>query len=71
MVSQRRWLGYGTRLRAGYYATIRNVLRPATPCTCWTATPAADGAELALLRRAEATAMLLAPVIAAAAAWAS
>jgi EAL domain-containing protein (putative c-di-GMP-specific phosphodiesterase class I) len=64
MVSQRRWLGYGTRLRAGYYATIRNVLSTGDAVHVLDGDAGADGAELALLRRAEATAMLLAPVIA-------
>jgi len=64
VVSQRRWLGYGTRLKAGYYATIRNVLSTGDAVHVLDGDAGADGAELALLRRAEATAMLLAPVVA-------
>ena len=64
VVSQRRWLGYGTRLKAGYYATIRNVLSTGDAVHVLDGDAGADGAELALLRRAEASAMLLAPVMA-------
>jgi hypothetical protein len=64
VVSQRRWLGYGTRLKAGYYATIRNVLSTGDAVHVLDGDAGADGAELALLRRAEASAMLLAPVVA-------
>src|SRR3954471_20412256 len=64
VVSQRRWLGYGTRLRAGYYATIRNVLTTGDAVHVLDGDAGADGAELAVLRRAGASAMLLAPVVA-------
>jgi GAF domain len=64
MVSQRRWMGFGTRLKAGYYATIRNVLSTGDAVHVLDGDAGADGAELSLLRRAEATAMLMAPVIA-------
>ncbi len=64
MISQRRWLGYGTQLRARYYATIRNVLTTGDAVHVLDGDAAADGAELALLRRADASAMLLTPVVA-------
>jgi len=64
VVSQRRWLGYGTRLKTGYYATIRNVLSTGDAVHVLDGDAGADGAELALLRRAGASAMLLAPVVA-------
>jgi GAF domain-containing protein len=64
VVSQRRWLGFGTRLKARNYATIRNVLSTGDAVHVLDGDAGADGSELALLRRAEATAMLLAPVVA-------
>jgi GAF domain-containing protein len=63
-VSQRRWMGFGQRLRASYYATIRNVLSTGDAVHVLDGDPAADGAELSLLRRADAGAMLLAPIVA-------
>jgi diguanylate cyclase (GGDEF)-like protein len=64
VVSQRRWLGFGTRLKARNYATIRNVLSTGDAVHVLDGDAGADGSELALLRRADATAMLLAPVVA-------
>jgi diguanylate cyclase (GGDEF)-like protein len=63
-VSQRRWLGFGTRLRASNYATMRNVLATGDAVHVLGGDAGADGGELALLRRADASTMLLAPVIA-------
>lgn len=63
VLSQRRWLGYGTRLRTSYYATIRNVLTTGDAVHVLDGDAGADAAEVALLRRAEATGMLLAPII--------
>jgi diguanylate cyclase (GGDEF)-like protein len=64
VVSQRRWLGFGTRLKARNYATIRNVLSTGDAVHVLDGDAGADGSELALLRRADASAMLLAPVVA-------
>lgn len=64
VVSQRRWLGFGMHLRAKHYATIGNVLSTGDAVHVLDGDAGADGPELALLRRAEATAMLLAPVVA-------
>ena len=63
VVSQRRWLGFGTRLKARNYATIRNVLSTGDAVHVLDGDAGADGSELALLRRAGASAMLLAPVV--------
>jgi diguanylate cyclase (GGDEF)-like protein len=63
-VSQRRWLGFGTRMRAANYPTVRNVLATGDAVHVLDGDAGADGGELSLLRRAEASAMLLAPVIA-------
>ena len=63
-MSQRRWIGFGTELRSRYYATIRNVLTTGDAVHVLDGDPGADGAELALLRRAEASAMLLTPIVA-------
>jgi hypothetical protein len=63
-ISQHRWLGFGTRLRANYYATIRNVLSTGDAVHVLDGDSGADGAELALLRRAGASAMLIAPIVA-------
>ena len=63
-VSQRRWLGFGTRMRAANYPTMRNVLATGDAVHVLDGDAGADGGELSLLRRAEASAMLLAPVIA-------
>ena len=63
-VSQRRWLAYGTRLRASYYGTIGNVLATGDAVHVLDGDASADGAEVALLKRADADAMLVAPVIA-------
>jgi diguanylate cyclase (GGDEF)-like protein len=64
-VSQRRWLGYGTRLRAANYPTMGNVLASGDAVHVLDGDAGADGGELALLRRAEAQTMLLAPIAAA------
>jgi diguanylate cyclase (GGDEF)-like protein len=62
-VSQRRWLGFGTRMRASNYGTMRNVLATGEAVHVLDGDAGADGGELALLRRAEAATMLLAPVV--------
>jgi diguanylate cyclase (GGDEF)-like protein len=62
-VSQRRWFGFGTRMRAANYGTMRNVLATGEAVHVLDGDPGADGGELALLRRAEAATMLLAPVV--------
>ncbi|MEA2446140.1 MAG: hypothetical protein QOJ12_3432, partial [Thermoleophilales bacterium] len=62
-VSQRRWLGYGTRMRASNYGTMRNVLATGDAVHVLDGDAGADGGELALLRRAQAATMLLAPVV--------
>jgi GAF domain-containing protein len=64
-LSQRRWIGYGTRLQSRNYPTMRNVLATGDAVHVLDGDAGADGGELALLRRAEATTMLLAPVVAA------
>jgi diguanylate cyclase (GGDEF)-like protein len=64
-MSQRRWLGYGTRLRARNYPTMRNVLATGDAVHVLGGDAGADGGELALLRRSEADTMLLAPILAA------
>ena len=64
-VSQRRWLGFGTVIKARNYATIRNVLSTGDAVHVLDGDAGADAAELALVRRAQATAMLLVPVVAA------
>jgi hypothetical protein len=63
-VSQRRWLGYGTRLRTRNYRTIGNVLSSGDSVQVIDGDAGGDGGELALLKRADGRAMLLAPVIA-------
>jgi diguanylate cyclase (GGDEF)-like protein len=62
-LSQRRWLGFGTRLRASQHSTIRNVLATGDAVHVLDGDAGADGAEIALLRRAGASAMLVAPVV--------
>jgi hypothetical protein len=63
-VSQRRWLGFGTRMRASNYPTMRNVLATGDAVHVLDGDAGADGGELSLLRRAESSVMLLAPVVA-------
>jgi GAF domain-containing protein len=63
-VSQRRWLGFGTRLLERHYFTLANVVGSGDSIQIIDGDAGGDGGELALLKRAEGRAMLLAPVIA-------